>query len=283
MYMLQNAQLSAHILDPIADQARLGPRYCVGGYIYQVRDAAGRPLLSGPEFPAEFPAEINGQGLPEVFQFTLYHAEQEVEERKLIIGVGLVDKISPQLPYHLFTNAKTVAFAQWQVDHSDASLRMTTAQSFKDWSFRLVREIRLQNRSLSSSTLLHNTGTVPVPFRWFAHPFFPLTNDGRCCQPAGLTKLPENPGFRLETDGFIAMNTGHHWPEGCYVKVEELNGRPLTVRQAHDLCGEIRVTCNFPLSDLALWANDRTFSFEPFYQRTVLPQQEAAWTIFYHF
>ncbi|NUM68479.1 hypothetical protein HUU39_24940 [candidate division KSB1 bacterium] len=102
MYVLQNAQLSAHILDPIADQARLGPRYCVGGYIYQVRDAAGRPLLSGPEFPAEFPAVINGQGLPEVFQFTLYHAEQEVEERKLIIGVGLVDKISPQLPYHLF-------------------------------------------------------------------------------------------------------------------------------------------------------------------------------------
>ncbi|MDZ7269628.1 MAG: hypothetical protein ONB48_20265 [candidate division KSB1 bacterium] len=283
MYQLHNAQLTVDLLDPVADRARLGPRYCVGGYVFQVKDHRGRPLLSGPEYPSPAPTGTGGQGLPEVFQFTLYNEERELEDRKLIIGVGLVDKIRPELPYHLFTNAQTVAYADWQVEQTGTSLRMTTVQTFKQWSFRLVREVRLENKSLSSSTLLYNTGNTPLPFRWFAHPFFPLVDAGRCCQLAGLTTLPENPGFRLEADGFIVMNPEYNWPEGCYVKFETLNGKPLNARQAHDLCGELRVTGNFPLSDLALWANERTFSFEPFYQRTVPPQQETAWTIVYHF
>ena len=89
MILLSNDGLSVTLLDPERDQDRMGPRFCTGGYIYQVEDHDLGPLLSGPEYPTERPSVINGQGLPEVFQFTCYADENEVPEKKLIIGVGL--------------------------------------------------------------------------------------------------------------------------------------------------------------------------------------------------
>lgn len=283
MYSLNNSSLNVHILDPIVDESRLGWRFCAGGYIYQVEDVHHGPLMSGPEFPAPNPAVTNGQGLPEVFQFTLYHDEREIERKKLIIGVGLVDKRDAAHPYHLFTNAQVLSFCDWEVAQTDSQLRFETMQTFKLWSFRLTREITLHERSIRSCTKLQNIGNTPVPFRWFAHPFFPLTHDYRCCRLAGLSFLPQNPGFTLDDTGFIAMNAEHRWQEGCYLKFALLNGVHLEAWQRHDLLGEIYTACDFPLSDLAIWANDRTFSFEPFYQATVLPQQEKQWAMRYHF
>lgn len=283
MYILNNSSLKVHILDPLADQARLGWRFCSGGYIYQVEDARHGFLLSGPEFPAKYPAVVNGQGLPEVFQFTLYQDELEIEEKRLIIGVGLVDKRDTTRPYNLFNNAQVLSFCQWQVRQSDTYLRFETTQSFKQWSFRLIREVGLHERSLHSRTTLQNLGEAPVPFRWFAHPFFPLSQDYRCCRVSGLAFLPENPGFKLDNEGYIVMNAEHNWQEGCFLKFAHLNGAHLEAWQRHDQLGEIHTRCDFPLADVAIWANDRTFSFEPFHQHTVLPQGEKHWEISYHF
>jgi hypothetical protein len=283
MYLLKNSSLQVYILDPIADQSLLGWRFCSGGYVYQVEDVQHGPLLSGPEFPAKKPAVTNGQGLPEVFQFTLYQDEREIEQKKLIIGVGLVDKRDAALPYHLFTNAQVLSFCNWEVAQSDKHLRFETTQSFKRWSFQLTREVTLHERSIRSCTRLQNIGDMPVAFRWFSHPFFPLTYDHRCCRLAGLSSLPKNPGFTLDDTGVIAMNAEHRWQKGCYLKFALLNGMHLEAWQRHDALGEIYATCDFPLSDLAIWANDKTFSFEPFYQATVLPQHEKAWAIHYYF
>ncbi len=283
MYFLNNSSLQVHILDPIVDQSRLGWRFCTGGYIYQVEDVRHGALLSGPEFPAENPAVTNGQGLPEVFQFTLYREEREIEEKKLIIGVGLIDKRDTALPYHLFTNAKVLSFCNWEVLQSDALLRFETTQTFKQWMFRLIREVSLHERCIRSATRLQNIGETPVPFRWFAHPFFPLTHDFRCCRLTGLSALPGNPGFELDSTGFIVMNAEYNWQEGGYLKFGQLNGAHLEAWQCHDSLGKIHASCDFPLSDVAIWANDKTFSFEPFYQVTVPPRHEQQWAIQYHF
>ena len=68
MLTLQNRDLRIDILDPVRDAARLGPRFCWGGYIWQVHDATAGPLLTGPEWPEPAPSAFNGQGLPESFR-----------------------------------------------------------------------------------------------------------------------------------------------------------------------------------------------------------------------
>ncbi len=42
MITLANDSLEVQFLDPVADRARFGVRYCTGGYIFQVRDAQAR-------------------------------------------------------------------------------------------------------------------------------------------------------------------------------------------------------------------------------------------------
>jgi hypothetical protein len=65
MLRLANRNLQVELLDPADDAARRGPRYCRGGYIWQVHDVARGPLVSGPEYPHPDPTPFNGQGLPE--------------------------------------------------------------------------------------------------------------------------------------------------------------------------------------------------------------------------
>ncbi|MDZ7289295.1 MAG: hypothetical protein ONB44_08055 [candidate division KSB1 bacterium] len=283
MYYLTNQYLTVAVLDPIRDQARLGPRFCTGGYVYQIEDAKFGPLLSGPEFPAEQPAVTNGQGLPEVFQFTLYDDECQMEEEKLIIGVGLVDKQDPSLPYHLLTNAYTKEFCIWQVFPSGNSIRMETTQTYKKWSLQLVKDVWLVHRTVTSHTHLRNIGRTLVRFRWFAHPFFPLNPSWECCQFLMPARLPDNPAYFLNASGVIEMNRHYHWREGFFQLLENCQGREFMAIQLHPQLEQIYVSGDFPLSKVAMWANDRTFSFEPFYEDVVPANQEKSWSLAFHF
>lgn len=282
MFYLRNQHLTVSILDPIADQARLGPRFCTGGYIYQIADAIHGPLFSGPEFPTEQPAVFNGQGLPEVFQFTLYEDEREVEEEKLIIGVGVVDKREPQLPYNLFTNSQTKVFCEWQVRQNENSICMETTQSYKQWTLHLTRDIRLVGRTVSILTRIKNLGTAAMTFRWFAHPFFPLNPDGRCAQFLMPIHLPVNPAFFINQQNCLEMNSTHNWREGYFQFLEGCQNEKFSALQFHPQLPQLQVVGDFPLLKVAIWANDRTFSFEPFYQDIVLVGDEKCWRLEYH-
>ncbi len=282
MFYLRNQYLTVSILDPISDQDRLGPRFCTGGYIYQVEDSTHGVLCSGPEFPSERPAVTNGQGLPEVFQFTLYDDEREIEGEKLIIGVGLVDKRDPQLPYHLFTNSQTKKFCDWQISSDESFIRMEATQAYKQWAFQLAREVRLEGRTISSSTHIKNTSAVATPFRWFAHPFFPLNPDWRCCQFLMPMQLPDNPAYLIDAQKILAMQSGDHWREGYFQLLENCQNENFSAIQFHPQLERIYVSGDFPLLKVAIWANARTFSFEPFYQDTMLAGQEKSWALVYH-
>src|SRR5690606_13634653 len=103
MLALANTTLRVEVLDPSADADRmhLGPRFCWGGYVWQVHDAIAGPLLAGPEWPVKQPLPFNGQGLPESFR----HAELGsgrpliLEHRRgFIIGVG---DVAPDSNYEL--------------------------------------------------------------------------------------------------------------------------------------------------------------------------------------
>jgi hypothetical protein len=282
MLYLHNHDLTVAVLDPVADRDRLGPRYCTGGYIYQVEDATHGALFSGPEFPAEWPLPANGQGLPEVFQFTLYDDEREIEEEKLIIGVGIVDKRDPAQPYNLFTNAHTKEFCAWRIDQSEKFIRMETAQTYKKWSLQLIKEIRLVNRTITSYTRLRNIGAAPLPFRWFAHPFFPLNSNWECCQFLMPAKLPDNRAYFVNPSGLLEMNRNYNWREGYFQLLENCQGKELMAIQIHPQLEQIHVIGDFPLSKVAIWANDRTFSFEPFYEDIVPVDHEKVWALSYY-
>ena len=71
MIHINSNNLSVSLLDPGKNSDKLGSRYCTGGYIWQVKDTAGRSLLSGPLFPSETPPVFDGQGMPEVFEIPL--------------------------------------------------------------------------------------------------------------------------------------------------------------------------------------------------------------------
>ncbi|MCI0693425.1 hypothetical protein L0337_15645 [candidate division KSB1 bacterium] len=279
MLYLHNHDLTVAVLDPVADRDRLGPRYCTGGYIYQVEDAVHGALFSGPEFPAERPLAANGQGLPEVFQFTLYDDEREIEHEKLIIGVGMVDKRDSAQPYNLFTNAYTKEFCAWRIDQNEKLIRMETAQTYKKWSFQLIKEVWLVNRTITSYTRLRNTGAAPVPFRWFAHPFFPLNPNWECCQFLMPAKLPDNPAYFINPSGLLEMNGNYNWREGYFQLLENCQGREFMAIQIHPQLEQIHVTGDFPLLKVAIWANDRTFSFEPFYEDLVPVDHEKVWAL----
>jgi outer membrane immunogenic protein len=95
MLTLTVNSLAVELLNPAdtGDRARLGTRYCWGGYIWQVHDQQAGPLLTGPEWPHPTPTPFNGQGLPESFRHTEFGTERPLmleNGRGFILGVGEV-------------------------------------------------------------------------------------------------------------------------------------------------------------------------------------------------
>jgi hypothetical protein len=283
MIELQSPLIRLSVLDPVEDRSRLGPRFCTGGYVYQTEHATLGPLLSGPEFPSDHPSAINGQGLPEVFQFTLFDKDDDVPEKKLIIGVGLVDNSSGGTSRDPHLQSPVEEFCRWEITRDARRILMETVQNYGKWSLSLARDIRLNNDCLTSATRLRNIGQEDLPFRWFAHPFFPLTRNLACCKFPDGFEISPNPGFRIDDQGILAMQEDYPWSKGFFEIVSGVEGSRFSALQYHPKAPGIRVWGDFPLSKLAIWANDRTFSFEPFCAGRLKTNEETHWAITYEF
>ncbi len=283
MYTLKNRALTVSILDPVADRARLGSRYCTGGYIWQVSDAKKGELLTGPEYPRE-PNTFDGQGMPDMFHRPLGAEDVPVGGEVGCIGVGRVRRTSPVEPFDVRHNREVIEFVSWEIDTSAAVIRMGTDATFRDWAYRLERTVTLQGRNVHSQTAIQNRGSIALPVRWFAHPFFPLTPDQVLCRFSIPVSMPENPGYYLNAEGYVTRKVDHDWSRGWFQPLEyERAGNSLIAIQKHPKVGQVTVVTDYLPTFLPIWGNDHTFSFEPYYERELAPGERAAWRIEYRF
>lgn len=271
MYTLNNAQLQVELLDPAADQARFGVRYCTGGYIFQISDARHGPLLTGPTYPADF-NWFDGQGIPDAFNLAPLREPTSTSTTSLIIGVGLCDLEARQVQ----------EFCAWEVEQQESAVRMRTTQAFQSFELELERTVSLSNRTVRSATRVHNLGKSPFPLSWFPHPFFPQTEADELCRFNIPVGMPDNPGYALAESGFVVRKA---WPDqrGFYQALDHAAQTGLVVLQRHPALGLVAATCSYVPSFFPIWGNQHTFSWEPFLERTLARGQELTWWIDYTF
>jgi hypothetical protein len=271
MYSLANESLNISILDPIADRRHFGTRYCTGGYVLQIDDAKLGPLLSGAEYPGPF-IPFNGQGMPEAFNLSPLRENASTSPNALIIGIGLCD----------LDKDEVLEFCTWEVEQAPSATVMRTSQAYQGYALVLERAIILNNRTVRSFTRVKNTGKSFFPIRWFPHPFYPQPATDELCRFNFPVTIPENSGYRLAPSGFIARE---NWPEkgGFYLPLDHAMHSPLTVLQKHPVLGLVGGSTSYVPSFFPIWGNHNTFSWEPFFERTLAPNQSAAWWIDYDF
>jgi len=282
MLTLANELLNVSIIDPDQESHLLGPRYCSGCSVRQVSTASGTPLLAGPEYPTQ-PSAINGQGAPEVFQHTLFDHPAATPEARLIIGAGLVENSARKEHRESHWNSRLTEPCQWSISRDHGSLLMETTQQYQSWSLELRRELRLRANSLQSLTLLRNIGRTELPFRWFAHPFFPFHEGLRLYIKNLRSTFPPNPAFALAGDGTVGLEKSYPWSEGYFLDLAEHAGISFEARISSPGQPRVDVRASFPLLKLALWANDRTCSPEPFFGGRIAPGNSEQWSITYTF
>jgi hypothetical protein len=240
MITIKSDSLSVSIRDPREDHWQLGTRYCHGGYIWQIYDRAGRPLMSGPHYPDPRPAPFDGQGMPEAFK--------------------LPELAQPCL---------------WEIDRGGDYAVMSARQR----SIKLRREVRAAGNSVESISTVENVSDNDVGILWFSHPFFPLNEDLTCGKIAPVTAdLPENAGYDIDDCGMISMKKDYPWAKGLF----QLIGVPaerLIFEIPHPVAGRLILSTDYDVARCPIWANRNTFSFEPFVERVVRPNEETSWKI----
>ena len=274
MYVLRNAELAVSVLDPATDRQYFGTRYCTGGYLWQVDDAARGPLLSGPNYP-DYPdgfIPYNGQGIPDAFNLGPLADPKPGGPQALIIGIGVCDLAADTV----------VDFCEWEVAQTAEALVMRTTQAYQSFALTLERTVRLAGRTVRSASRLTNTGQNFIPLRWFPHPFYPQPAGDELCRLSLPVTLPDNPGYRQAPSGFIARRA---FPDGrgFYLPLELAAQAPLAVLQKHPVLGLAGGVCSYVPTYLPIWGNANTFSWEPFLERTVAMGQTCEWWVDYAF
>lgn len=279
MLHLANRELRVDLIDPAADRERLGPRYCWGGYIWQVHDHKVGALLTGPEWPHATPDPHNGQGLPESFRHSSMSGEPLLWSGAFGLAPG-----AGALARHSDGTITVTQPGVWQVAQQQDRVLFQTAQSVAHWSYALDRSIELENRQVRSHSRLTNRSDTPLILQWFAHPFFALGKDRliRVTLPVG-TQLSENPGYVLSNReltlrrAFVGLDDGHL----DYLKLPA--DQPFTATLSHPAITGVRFATNFAPFQGVIWANGNTLSLEPYLALELAPGESRAWTLTYDF
>jgi hypothetical protein len=279
MLMLIHGDLRVDLLDPTAELAKLGPRFCWGGYIWQVHDNRAGTLLTGPEWPAENPLAHNGQGLPESFRHSTTGGEPLLWDGDIGLAPGAGALGRDGSGAIIVTEP-----CNWIIEAGRDRAVFRTSQKVGKWSYAIERTIAIDGRIVRSTSRLTNRGDNSLRLEWFAHPFFVLQDDGflRVTLPEGTT-LPENPGFVLEGRtltlhrAFTGLHDGH---------LEHLvlpDGAPLVAELSHPRLEWARFKTDFAPFKCVLWANGNTLSLEPFLALDLAPGESREWTLTYEF
>lgn len=280
MLTLENRELRVEVLDPIADVARQGTRYCWGGYIWQVHDQTLGPLVSGPEWPEPKPTAFNGQGLPESFR----HRSRDGRpltwrgNEGIAIGIGTL----------ALDAAGNVILAQpcpWTIETTPGSIVFRTAQAAAGISYRLTRTIELNGRTLRSISEVTSHGEAPFELQWFAHPFFALGTEAldlRVELPAGAV-IPENAGFETANGALTPKRRFGGGDDGQFVVMTVDRSQPFhtVLRGAGVPAVDFRTS--FVPDECPVWGNRATFSIEPYRIVTLQPGQTLSWETVYSF
>jgi hypothetical protein len=272
MLWLNNSELNVAVLDPAADQARFGTRYCTAGYIWQITDHRLDDLLTGPTYPYDFFAG-HGAGIPDAFQNPLGNPDKTDDPLLLGLGIGIYDKPS-----------NTVReWAAWDIKTTPTALTFSAKQTLYTWSLELTRTLTLIKRTLKSETRVKNTGAGLIPVRWYPHPFFPLPPSGETCKLNVPVTIPENNGYELLPNGFIGQKNLPWDGKGYFQVIDIPKDRPVTFLQKHPKLGLIAATIDYAPVWMPIWGNANTFSFEPYYEKALNPGDETAWSMTYDF
>lgn len=279
MFHLANSDLRVDLIDPSTDQARLGPRFCWGGYIWQVHDKNVGPLLTGPEWPHPTPDPHNGQGLPESFRHSTTTGAPLLWDGTVGFAPG-----AGALARHGDGTIMVTQPCVWRVESQPNRAAFRTAQSAANWSYALERVIELEQRQVRSRSRLTNCDETPLVLQWFAHPFFALGNDGlvRVTLPEG-TQLSENPGYVLSSReltlrrAFVGLDDGHL----DYLKLP--GGRPFAATVSHPTITHLHFATDFAPFQCIVWANGNTLSLEPYLALDLAPGESREWTLTYDF
>lgn len=282
MLQLAHDTLTVDLLDPAsaADQARLGTRYCWGGYIWQVTDPRVGPLTTGPEWPEAAPLPFNGQGLPESFRHAEFGTNRPLileNNRGFIIGIGEVG-LNPANQLVVTTPCP------WTISREPGALTFTTAQSGHGYACALTRRIALAGRTLTSATTITNTGLRPLPLHWFAHPFFALTERRLTCSLPASWHMDENVGYALDATHRITFKRQfQHKDDGHFEKLHVGAGAPLRCELSHPTLTGLTFSADFVPDMCPIWGNSNTWSIEPYIQSDLAPAATRAWTLRYDF
>ena len=277
---LGNSSLALEVIDPAeaADCARLGPRFCWGGYLWQVRDAHVGELFSGPEYPHATPLAFNGQGAPEAFRWAELATGRHLtfdERRGFILGIGEA---------HLSDTGAPIVTrpCEWAVTRGAEFLEFCTRQNFGGWEVELTKTITLRGRTVTSATRLVNTGARALPLHWFAHPFFALTDRLITGELPAAFGIADNAGFALAA-GKFAMKERYATKDDGHFELLRGAPVPLDATFTHPQLTHVRMTCDFVADKLPVWANSNTFSIEPYIIGELAPGATRAWSVRYEF
>ncbi|MGD8414194.1 MAG: hypothetical protein PVF33_08170 [Candidatus Latescibacterota bacterium] len=266
MFKLSNDELEVTLLDPAVDQDRFGTRFCTGGYIFQISDRDVGALLTGPTYPDSF-EPFHGQGIPDTFNRAPLR-DPENPRLALVIGIGLCD----------LKEDRVVEFCEWQVDVQEDRFTFRTTQALGGNALSVVREVRLLERTVRSSTRVTNDGGVSFPVAWFAHPFFPQPTDDELFRPNIPVTIPENDGYELGRNGFVRRKNWP-WATDYFLAVRHQATSPLTVHQRHPKLGLVAASYSYVPGYFPIWGNPGTFSFEPYLERFVGAGETLVWSM----
>lgn len=277
MLSIAHEDLTVELLDPIADSARLGPRYAWGGYIWQVHDRHAGPLLTGPEWPVSTPIPFNGQGLPESFRHRTRTGQPLTWNgtRGLAIGAGEIVEQAGEL--------RVVAPCAWTVAASAAEARWTTRHTLLGFDYELVRIVAIHGRELRSTSRLINRSAAPLELEWFVHPFFALTAGRIALDLPPASTLPENPGFALAAGRFTQQRVFRDQYDGQFELLSLPAGEQLRCRVSHPKLTHVDFATSFVPRECPVWGNSNTFSIEPYLGATLAPGTELEWELRYTF